>query len=76
MQTQKHTRVQKAQTGLALTVGVSSPPSGGVTGGQRFFPVRQVRIFRTFSPPLGGHADRRARATVAVFFPCGFVHSP
>jgi hypothetical protein len=33
-------------------------PARGLTGGQRFFPVRQVRILGTFSPPLGGRGDR------------------
>jgi hypothetical protein len=33
--------------------------AGGFTGGQRFFPVSQVRTFRTISPLLGGRGGRR-----------------
>jgi hypothetical protein len=40
--------------------------AGGCTGCQRFFPVHQVRIFRTFSPPLGGRGDRLRPAMVAA----------
>jgi hypothetical protein len=31
----------------------------GLTGGQRFFPVHQIRIFRIISPLLGGRGGRR-----------------
>lgn len=46
------------KTQLGTTGAFRGDLAGGLTGGQRFFPVQQVRIFRTFSPPLGGHGDR------------------
>jgi hypothetical protein len=35
-----------------LAPTVQAHPAGGLTEGQRFFPVHLVRIFRTFSPPF------------------------
>jgi hypothetical protein len=42
----------------AKTTPLSATAGRGRTGGQWFFPVHQVGIFRTFLPPLGGRGDR------------------
>src|SRR6516164_5693300 len=39
--------------------------AGGRAGGQWFVPVHQVRIFRSFSSPLGGRSDRQPSQGVA-----------
>jgi hypothetical protein len=45
--------------GDGLASNPAADSAGGFTGGQRSFPVYQVRTFRTFSLLLGGRGGRR-----------------